>query len=230
MHTIRVWDLPTRLFHWSLVLCVIGLVVSGNVGGNAMVWHGRLGYAVLTLLLFRLAWGLVGGHWSRFASFLYAPSSILAYLRGQGRPEHSVGHNPLGAFSVFALLLILLAQVGSGLFADDEIAFTGPLAGLVSGDWVGQATHYHKKVGKFILIALVVLHLGALAFYRLVKKQNLVKPMIVGDKAVPQPAQASRDSTGTRLLALVVVLLCAAAVYGIVSLGNGAVPIDSSFN
>ncbi|WP_310567136.1 cytochrome b/b6 domain-containing protein [Hydrogenophaga sp.] len=227
MHTIRVWDLPTRLFHWSLVLCVVGLIVTGNVGGNAMVWHGRLGYAVLTLLLFRVAWGLVGGHWSRFARFLYGPDSILAYLRGQGRPEHSVGHSPLGMFSVLALLLILLAQVGSGLFADDEIAFTGPLAGLVSGGWVEQATRYHKQVGKLILIALVALHLGAIAFYKLVKKQALVRPMIVGDKAVPTPLPASQDNARTRLLALVLLLLCAAAVYGIVSLGDGALPTAS---
>jgi cytochrome b len=227
MHTVRVWDLPTRLFHWGLALCVIGLIITGNVGGNAMVWHGRLGYAVLTLLLFRLTWGVVGGHWSRFGNFLYGPASIVAYLRGQSRPEHHVGHNPLGMFSVLALLLILLAQVGSGLFADDEIAFTGPLAGLVSGDWVGQATSYHKKVGKLILIALVALHLGAIAFYKLVKKQNLVRPMIVGDKAVQTAVPESRDNARTRLLALVLLLLCAAAVYGIVSLGDGVVPATS---
>jgi cytochrome b len=227
MHTVRVWDLPTRLFHWGLALCVIGLIITGNVGGNAMVWHGRLGYAVLTLLLFRLTWGVVGGYWSRFGNFLYGPASIVAYLRGQSRPEHHVGHNPLGMFSVLAMLLILLAQVGSGLFADDEIAFTGPLAGLVSGDWVGQATSYHKKVGKLILIALVALHLGAIAFYKLVKKQNLVRPMIVGDKAVQTAVPESRDNARTRLLALVLLLLCAAAVYGIVSLGDGVVPATS---
>ncbi|MBA4262613.1 MAG: cytochrome b [Comamonadaceae bacterium] len=227
MHTIRVWDLPTRLFHWALVLCVVGLIVTGNIGGNTMVWHGRLGYAVLTLLLFRLAWGLLGGHWSRFSSFLYAPSSVLTYLRGQGQPEHSVGHNPLGALSVFAFLLILLAQVGSGLFADDEIAFSGPLAGLVSGDWVSEATSYHKNVGKFILIALVALHLGAIAFYKLFRKQALVAPMIVGDKTVPSPVPASQDNARTRLLALVVLVLCALAVYAIVSLGGGMVPATS---
>ena len=224
MHKVRVWDLPTRLFHWGLAACVVGLVITGNVGGNAMVWHGRLGYAVLTLLLFRMVWGLVGGHWSRFASFLYGPASVIAYLRGQGRPEHGVGHNPLGMFSVFALLLVLLAQVGSGLFADDEIAFSGPLAGLVSGDWVSQAPSYHKKVGKFILIALVVLHLAAIAFYRLVRKQNLVRPMIVGDKDVPHPVPASVDTARRRWFALVVLVACAAAVYGIVSLGDGVVP------
>lgn len=219
MYTVRVWDLPTRLFHWSLVLCVLGLIITGNVGGNAMVWHGRLGYAVLTLLLFRLAWGVVGGHWSRFASFLYAPSSIVSYLRGRGLAEHSVGHNPMGALSVFALLLVLLAQVTSGLFSDDEIAFTGPLVSLVSGDLVSQATGYHKAVGKLILIVLVVLHLAAMVFYKLVRKQDLVRPMIGGDKQVATPVPASRDSTATRLLALVLLLISAVVVYAIVSLG-----------
>jgi len=227
MHKVRVWDLPTRLFHWALAASVVGLVITGNIGGNWMPWHGRLGYAVLTLLLFRLVWGFVGGHWSRFSSFAYGPASILAYLRGQGRPEQGVGHNPLGMLSVLALLLILFAQVASGLFADDEIAFTGPLAGLVSGDWVGLATSYHKQVGKVVLLALLALHLLAIAFYKLVKKQNLVRPMIEGDKHMPEPVQASADTAGQRWLALVVVLLCAAAVYGLVSLGDGAVPAAS---
>ena len=102
-HKVRVWDLPTRVFHWTLAACVIALVATGQIGGSAMDWHFRFGYAVLTLLLFRLAWGFVGGHWSRFSSFLYAPSTVLRYLRGQGGPELSAGHNPLGAGSVFAL-------------------------------------------------------------------------------------------------------------------------------
>ncbi|MFM6985761.1 MAG: cytochrome b/b6 domain-containing protein [Hydrogenophaga sp.] len=224
MHTIRVWDLPTRLFHWALVGCVVGLIVTGNVGGNAMVWHGRLGYAVLTLLLFRVVWGLVGGHWSRFVNFLPAPMATLAYLRGRTTPVHSVGHNPLGAWSVWALLLVLLAQVGSGLFADDEIAFAGPLAGLVTGDWVGTLTRYHKGLGKLVLIALVVLHLAAIAFYELVRRQRLLRPMISGDKVLPMPAQASRDSARSRWVAALLLLACALTVYGIVSLGGGTTP------
>lgn len=227
MLTVRVWDLPTRLFHWALVLCVLGLVISGNVGGNAMVWHGRLGYAVLALLLFRLLWGFLGGHWSRFRSFLVRPATTLAYLRGQGKPEHGVGHSPLGAWSVLAMLLVLLLQVGSGLFADDEIAFTGPLAGLVSGEWVSTLTGYHKEIGKTLLLGLVLLHLGAIAYYRLIKRQKLVQSMISGDKAVTTPVTASQDTAGRRWLALVLLLLCAAAVYGIVSLGDGAVPASS---
>jgi cytochrome b len=205
MHTIRVWDLPTRLFHWLLAGCVIGLVVTGSIGGNWMNWHLRLGYAVLTLLLFRLVWGFIGGHWSRFASFVYAPSSFVAYLRGQARPEHHVGHSPLGALSVFALLLILAAQVGTG---------------FVSGDTVALATSYHKNVGKFIVIGLVALHLVAILFYTLVKKQSLVRPMVVGDKQLTAHVPSANDTTGSRLLALVVLALCGAAVAWMVSLGN----------
>jgi cytochrome b len=220
MHTIRVWDLPTRLFHWLLAASVIGLIVTGSVGGNWMNWHLRLGYAVLTLLLFRLVWGFIGGHWSRFTSFLYGPSSLVNYLRGQARPEHRVGHSPLGALSVFALLLILMAQVGTGLMSDDEIAFFGPLVRFVSGDAVSLATGYHKNVGKFIVLALVGLHLLAIAYYKWVKKQALVRPMLVGDKQVPVVVPGARDTSLTRLLALVLLGLCSAAVSWLVRLGN----------
>ena len=220
MHTIRVWDLPTRLFHWLLAACVIGLIVTGSVGGDMMNWHLPMGYAVLTLLLFRLVWGLIGGHWSRFANFIYAPSSLVAYLRGRARPEHKVGHNPLGALSVFALLLILLAQVATGLMSDDEISFFGPLVRFVSGETVSLATRYHKNIGKLIVIALVGVHLLAIAYYKWVKKQSLVRPMIAGDKQVPLPVPSARDTAFTRLLALVVLVLSAAAVGWLVNLGS----------
>ena len=129
-HTVRIWDLPTRLFHWALAACIVGLVVSAKLGGNAMVWHFRLGHAVLALLLFRLVWGLVGGHWSRFAVFWVSPARLLRYVRGQVLPQDTAGHNPLGALSVFALLGAVALQVGTGLFSDDEIAFAGPLTRL----------------------------------------------------------------------------------------------------
>lgn len=222
MKTIRVWDLPTRLFHWSLAAAVIGLVITANVGGNWMNWHLRLGYAVFTLLLFRLVWGFVGGHWSRFGSFLFAPSTLVAYLQGRTRPEHRVGHTPLGALSVFALLLVLVAQVGTGLMSDDEIAYFGPMVRFVSGDTVALATNYHKNIGKFIVMALVVLHVTAIVFYKWVKKESLVRPMVVGDKhlsastAVPQ----TLDSAGSRVLALVVLAVCGGAVAWLVRLGN----------
>jgi len=220
-HRVRVWDLPTRLFHWLLVACVVALVTTGYIGGEVMPWHARCGYAVLTLLLFRIVWGFIGGRWSRFRSFLYAPSSVLAYLGGRPHPDHLVGHNPLGAGSVFAMLAVLLAQVATGLFADDEIAFTGPLNRFVKTSTGLAATWYHKAVGQWLLIALVLLHLAAIVFYVKKKRETLVRPMIVGDKELATPATSSRDDAVSRVIALVVLALCAALVAWIASLGDG---------
>ena len=220
-YRVRVWDLPTRVFHWLLVACVVLLVITGYVGGDAMQWHARLGYTVLTLLLFRLAWGFIGGHWSRFRSFLYAPSSVLAYLGGRAHPDHLVGHNPLGAGSVFAMLLLLLAQVGTGLVSDDEIAFTGPLNRFVKNSTALAATWYHKAVGQWLVIALVVVHVAAIVYYLVKKRENLVRPMVVGDKNVASEARSSRDELATRVIALVLVAACAGLVAWLVSLGAG---------
>lgn len=219
MNTVRVWDLPTRLFHWALAACVIAMVVTAKVGGDAMNWHIRLGYAVFALLLFRLAWGVVGGHWSRFASFAPTPGRLSRYLGGQVAPEDTAGHTPLGALSVFALLAVLSAQVGTGLFADDEIAFTGPLTALVSGSVVSAATRWHKGWGQYAVTGLVALHLVAIAVYQL-KRKNLVKPMLLGDKQLPHALPGSRDTAGTRLLALVLLALAAGVVFWVVQLGQ----------
>ncbi|HNW64016.1 MAG TPA: cytochrome b/b6 domain-containing protein [Piscinibacter sp.] len=219
---VRVWDLPTRLFHWVLAACVIGSVVSAKIGGNAMVWHFRLGYVVFTLLAFRLLWGMVGGRWSRFRSFVYAPATLLRYLRGGSRAEehHEVGHSPLGALSVFALLVILAAQVGSGLFADDEISNTGPLIKFVSGATSSTLTAWHKTFGQWTILALVVLHVAAIAMYRLRRGRDLVRPMLVGDKLLPPGVPPSADSLATRGLALLLVAGCAAGVGWLLSLGD----------
>jgi cytochrome b len=221
IHKVRVWDLPTRIFHWALVAGVVGLAVTGTIGGNAMVWHFRFGYSVLTLLLFRVVWGVVGGRWSRFGAFIYSPQSVINYLKGRGKPEHGVGHSPIGAGSVFAMLGFLLAQAGTGLFSDDEIAFTGPLTRFVSNSAVSLATNYHKNIGKWILLGLVVLHILAIGFY-LWRKHNLVRAMLHGDKELVTAMPASRDDPASRLSALAVLGACAAAVYWISSLGAPA--------
>jgi cytochrome b len=208
---VRVWDLPTRVFHWALALCIVGLAVTGYVGGNAMMWHFRIGLTVLALLLFRLVWGLVGGRWSRFAAFIYSPGSIINDLSGRGKPEHSVGHTPSGSVSVFALFAILLAQVASGLVSDDEISNAGPLTRFVSTATVNLATHYHSNIGKWIILALVVLHIGAIVFY-LRRKQNLIRPMLYGDKHLAVAVMASRDDAASRMGALVIFGICGAFV------------------
>ena len=216
----RVWDLPTRLFHWLLAAAVIGCVVTAKIGGNAMLWHTRLGFCVLALIVFRLVWGLVGGHWSRFARFIYAPGTLIRYLRGQARPdEHlDVGHSPTGALSVFAILAVLAVQVGLGLVSDDEIAFLGPLNRYVSTETGLLATSLHKTWGQWLIIGLVVLHVLAIGVY-LVKRQNLVKPMIDGDKALPAGTPASADGLAQRALALVLAAAAGGLAWWVSRLG-----------
>ncbi len=215
----RIWDLPTRVFHWTLSAVVVGLIATGL--GGIMEWHFRLGYAVLALLLFRLLWGFVGGRWSRFASFFYGPGSVVAYLRGRADPNHVIGHTPLGALSVFAVLAVLASQVATGLVADDEISAAGPLTRFVSGDLVSLATGWHKGAGKTIVIALVSLHVLAVLFYVLVKRHRLVRPMVSGDKLITSARSQvapSRDDAASRGLALVLFAVCAGLAYWIASL------------
>lgn len=210
---LRVWDLPTRLFHGLLALCFAGLVFTGKSGGDWMRWHFLLGQAVLALVLFRLVWGLVGGYWSRFSSFLPNPAAVLRYVRA---PTHQPGHNPMGAFSVWAFLLMLLLQGITGLFSDDEIASTGPLTHLASGTWVERASSWHIGWGINVLLGLVMLHTFAIVFYQFIKRQALVQAMVHGDQTHEGQHPASTDTTATRLKALLIALLCAALVAGVI--------------
>lgn len=171
-----VWDLPTRLFHWLLVIAVVSAFVTAKIGGSLMLWHGRIGLTILGLLAFRIAWGMAGSTYARFVQFVKGPAAILAYLRGQWQ---GLGHNPVGALSVLALLATLGGLVATGLFANDDIAFRGYLTALVDSDLSERITRIHHKLENF-LVLLVILHVGAIAFYARVKKHNLVKPMITG--------------------------------------------------
>ena len=219
-HTVRIWDLPTRLFHWSLAASTVAMVVTAKMGGNAMLWHLRLGHVVLALLLFRLVWGIVGGHWSRFGAFLYAPADLLAYVRGKGPPAHDAGHSPLGALSVFAMLAVLLAQVGTGLLSDDAISFAGPLSTRVSADTVSAATRWHAGAGQYLLLALLGLHVLAIAYYALLRHRLLVRAMLSGNRELPEPLPCAADGRRERLLALAIALACAAVAWAIGLLRN----------
>lgn len=215
MTTVRVWDLPTRVFHWGLVLCFAGLVTTGQMGGEAMVWHFRLGYTLLSLLLFRVVWGCVGGHWSRFGVFVVGLGGVLRYLLAR-RAAPSVGHSPLGALAVLALLLFPLLQIASGLVSDDEISTSGPLAKFVPGLWVSKATYYHSAVGQYVLYGLVLLHVGAIIFYWIKRKENLLPAMWHGDKVFSAPHTSARDTAKSRFFACMVFGVCAALVAGLV--------------
>jgi cytochrome b len=181
--SIKVWDLPTRLFHWSLVLLFGGMWFTGEQGGDWLQYHIWSGEAIAVLLLFRLIWGVIGSETARFSQFVKGPAAIRAYLQGKWTPRP--GHNPLGALMVLALLAVLLVQVGSGLFATDvdSYAFDGPLARLVASELSESITRFHKLFFNVILL-LVGLHVTAIAVYRVVKKQNLARAMLTGYQQV----------------------------------------------
>lgn len=218
LQRIRIWDLPTRSFHIFLALCVAGLVASGEIG--LMQLHFWLGYVVFALVLFRLVWGFVGGHWSRFIHFVPTPGKLFAHiqaLRAKQAPI-SIGHNPLGALSVLGLLGLLLLQVLSGMMSDDEISNTGPWSALVPANWVELATEYHSDIGKVLLILLIILHVGTVLYYKRIKHEDLITPMITGDKVFITEVHASRDTRTSRLFALGVFAGCAYLVYRLVNI------------
>lgn len=192
MKTVRVWDLPLRLFHWLLVAAIVAAVATGLLGGNLMDWHGRVGVLIAGLIGFRLAWGLIGSTHSRFVSFVRGPAAIGAYLRGHW---HGLGHNPLGALSVLGLLGVIGLQTAGGLFGNDDIAFQGPLYGLVSKDTSDWLTGLHRK-GFWLVLLLVGLHLAAIAFYTRVKHEQLVGPMITGRKRIAATTAAVEPRGG----------------------------------
>jgi cytochrome b len=206
---ITLWDLPTRIFHWALVVLIVAAYVSGRIGSAAIDWHARIGLSILGLVVFRLVWGLIGSSHARFSSFFPTPASVRTYLRGQWR---GVGHNPLGAFSVFGMLALIMVQFCTGLFANDDIAFDGPLAKLISKELSDRLTGIHMFSINFLL-ALVVLHLAAIVYYVGFKKDKLIEPMLTGWKDVEAGAGESAEGGGA--IAFVVALAIAlTAVYG----------------
>ncbi|UOA10110.1 MULTISPECIES: cytochrome b/b6 domain-containing protein [Methylobacter] len=179
--TIHIWDLPHRLFHWLLAVSVAASYITAKIGGSLIDWHGRLGIFILGLLIFRIIWGFIGSTHSRFSTFFPTFSRLAAYLKGRWQ---GIGHNPLGALSVIALLTTVAVQVGTGLFANDDIAFEGPLFDFVDKSFSNKLTGLHSTTF-YVLLGFVVLHIVAIIFYRWVKKTNLVTPMLTGKKEIP---------------------------------------------
>lgn len=207
MKKVKLWDAPLRIFHWSLVLLVTAAFLTGLTGGGWMDWHGWIGGATAGLIGFRLAWGIVGSTYARFATFIRGPATIAAYLKGEWQ---GLGHNPLGALSVISMLVVLLLQVISGLFANDDIAFQGPYNGLIGKEAEALALYLHNRT-YWLIAALVGLHLGAIAFYARVKGENLVKPMLTGVKEIPlAPAAPIQDTAGGGWRSLAIALAVAA--------------------
>jgi cytochrome b len=221
---IRVWDAPVRLFHWALVILMTASYVTAQLGGDYwMKLHFYSGYAILTLLLFRIAWGFVGSTTARFSHFVKGPSAALhhlAELAGTDRPR-DVGHNPLGGAMVMVLIFGVLAQVAAGLFSADTDAgqFAGPLTRLVTDKWIERATAFHHFWIN-VLLVLIALHVLAAIVYLVWKRQNLIGAMIHGSKplddcvAPGQPVPTLHFASGG--LAISLLIACVAIVYFIV--------------
>lgn len=180
---VRIWDIPTRLFHWSLVGLLGVSCYTGLTGGfYEMDWHMKSGYGILTLVLFRILWGVIGTRYAQFREFLPGPSQIKGHLvTALKKPYQRAGHNPLGALNIFVILIILLVQAVTGLFANDDIFTEGPLAGKVSYETSRWLTGIHE-INIWILAGLVTMHLLAIALHQFHFRENLVKAMLTGKK------------------------------------------------
>lgn len=207
---VKVWDHPIRLFHWALVALVATLWATGQFG--ALDIHMKVGVWALALLVFRLGWGVVGSPTARFSQFVRGPAAILEYVRAaRSGAARSVGHNPLGALSVLALLAVLIAQAASGLFTTDDIVTNGPLVSTVSSKTAALLSTIHRLGAKLIL-ALVAVHLAAVVFYTVVKKDDMIRAMLTGTKRVPRGVAGIRFAHP--VLALTVAALACAVVWG----------------
>lgn len=211
---VKVWDAPTRLFHWAIVLLVGFSWLSAKE--NWMDWHVVSGYAILTLLLFRLAWGVIGSETARFSRFLANPGMAFRHLRHLNRrePDSAIGHNAAGGWMVLVMLLLLCVQAGTGLYANDDVLTEGPLAETVSKSTSDLLSHIHVLNFKLIEIA-VLLHVVVVAAYGVLKGQDLVRPMVTGWKRLPGDPSAPR--LASPLLALVAIAAAAGAVAWLVN-------------
>ena len=214
------WDLPTRLFHWALVALIVLSFVSGQL--EVMELHEWSGIVILGLLVFRVLWGFFGGTHARFGSFVRGPRAVIAYARNVMKPGAArfAGHNPLGGWSVVLMLACLAVQAGSGLFANDDTNFEGPLAGRVSKATSDFFTHVHH-INLNVLYVLVALHVGAVVFYLVKKGENLVRPMVTGYKEWGEAGASGGTGDiehrgGSTLVAVILAAIAAAAVYAVI--------------
>jgi len=218
--SVKIWDLPTRIFHWLLVVLIVLQYLSGEFGLLSMQWHFWLGYTTLALIVFRVFWGFFGSQTARFVSFVRGPISALRYVRSlfSNQPKNSVGHNPLAGWSVLALLLTVLVQAITGLFSSDDVSEAGPLVEHVSEATVRWMTHLHH-LNKNILLLLIVLHLVAVLLYGLLGRENLIAAMFSGRKKLSVDPHLRFVGNG---IALLLFVISVALVVGLVIWGNQA--------
>lgn len=210
---VKIWDSPTRLFHWLLVTLFGFLWYSGETG-NFLELHMKAGMLVLSLILFRIIWGLIGSSSARFTSFISPIGAVKHALSLFKRePEYHAGHNPLGGLMVVALLIVLAMQAGAGLFSSDLVLTEGPLFNLVDEETSEEMTDYHH-LGFNILLFLTGIHVAAILFYRFFKRTNLIKPMITGKTEWPENQVEPKLIFRSPIKALILLLLSLATVFG----------------
>jgi cytochrome b len=213
--TVRAWDIPTRLFHWSLVTLIILAPITANIADPLKSAHKIVGYSILVLLVWRLMWGFVGGSTARFKAFFPWPWVVLPYLLGvlQGRKAHYLGHNPLGSVMVMLLLAAAAAQASAGLFTTDDILVAGPLYPLASEAWNKAMAVYHSY-GFIVIISLVGLHVLANLLYSAFSGVNLIGAMIFGRKPEKPYVDEREAKGGSIALAAGLLVLAAGIVIG----------------
>jgi cytochrome b len=191
MRRMKVWDLPVRLFHWAIVLLILAAWVAQYV--NRMDIHMWIGEWILTLLLFRIVWGFIGSDTARFSRFLRSPVAGLRHLAHLRRrePDREIGHNAAGGWMVLVMLGLIGVQAGTGLFSNDDSDTEGPLMHLIGKDQSDWLSHIHYLNFKAIE-AVIVLHVLAIVAYAVLKRQNLVRPMVTGTKLMPEDVAAPR--------------------------------------
>lgn len=199
-----VWDLPTRAFHWLLVLSLSASFITAKIGFDVRQYHLWLGYWMIGLLTFRLVWGFVGTRHARFSSFFPTPGRVLSYLRQMFRGDNpeTVGHNPLGSLMIFVTLTLVAVQAVSGLFMDDEIMFAGPYFDAVSSDVARTMNMLHNNVMNIILV-LVGIHVAAVLYHAFVRRERIIRAMLSGRKSaevVPETQSISGSRLGLALL------------------------------
>ncbi len=214
----RIWDLPTRLFHWLLAALVIFSFTTGKLGGDWLTWHFRSGYVIASLLLFRLLWGFAGSRYARFSSFLPSPSRVWRMLRSTGSEvlPASAGHSAIGTLSVYALLIALAVQISTGVFTNDGSFTEGPWVKFVSSAISDRMStvHYYNH---WLVVGLTALHVAAIGFYLLARRDDLITPMITGDK-LGLAAHAAEDGAAIQLRAAVLAMVAAGVVFFLVTL------------
>lgn len=221
---LHVWDLPTRVFHWLLVISFIAAYLTNWLGVSYFTYHLWSGYFVTVLVGFRILWGIFGTHHARFANFVRHPLESLRYAKhlATNKAQSYPGHNPLGALMVLLLLTVMLIQAVTGLFSNDEIFNVGPLYGYVSNELSLKLTGIHKDLFYWILAAVGV-HVGAVLFYVFVKRENLIKAMITGKKPRRGFEHARAIESSKVWLALFLVVVVSAALAWVVTTAPEAV-------